>query len=121
MSMNNVLRILITVIFCFSQIIEVNANLWRKKFQEEIFTVVVTQNKEIFVQATNRAFVDVAGKIAEEKRGVFIGSKIKKVFFVATVILLGKLASKTVGVLKKWAGDAIDRAIINLRNSYYED
>ncbi|MET3560288.1 hypothetical protein ABID39_000980 [Bartonella japonica] len=120
MFINSILRIFITVIFCFSQTIQVHANLWRKKSQEEIFTVVVAQNKEIPVQVINKAFVDVSGKISEEKRGVFTGSNIEKVVFIAIGILLGKLASKTVGILKRWAGDAIYRAIINCRDAYYK-
>ncbi|WP_208436060.1 hypothetical protein [Bartonella phoceensis] len=116
---NSTLRILMTVVFCFLQVVEINANLWRGNFQEDIFIAMVAQEKDIFVQATNQAFISVSGQNTSRRDGSIIGPKAEKTIFIAISLFLGKIAFKTFEVLKKRAADALFRAFENWRDSLY--
>ncbi|WP_019223688.1 hypothetical protein [Bartonella rattaustraliani] len=119
--MNRILRILITIIFCFSQIGEVNANLGRDKSQERGFGVMVLQKQGPYFQAIKRTFVGIAGQFSEKNGGVFLVSIVDKTVFVAIVVALGAVAFKSARFIRKWIADAIYRALTNKQNSLYHD
>ncbi|ATP12242.1 hypothetical protein [Bartonella henselae] len=119
MFMNSILRILMAVIFCFSQIVEVNANLWRCRSQESTFMIMVAQEKDILVQATNRVFIGISSQNARENDRSIIKQKAEKVIFTAIAIFLGTLALKMVGVFKRWVGTRFSQAFEDWRDSLY--
>ncbi len=116
---NHILYILMTVVFCFSQIVEVHANLWRTRSQEGIFIAMITQEKDTIVQAAKIFFIGSSGQNARESDKPIIGKKVDKIIFTAMVFLGGWLAFKVVGVLKRWAGAAFSQAFEDWSSSLY--
>lgn len=115
----NILYILVSVIFYFSQIVEVNAKLWSDRSQENIIIPVDTQRKDIFFQRTNRVFITISGQNAGKNNKSIIEKKTEKVIFIAIAIFLGGVALKTVTVLKRWLGARFSQAFYNWRDSLY--
>lgn len=116
---NHILHIFMTIILCFSQILEVHANLWRAKSQEDIFIAMATQEKDALVQGEKIFVIGLSGQNARESSRSIIGKKVDKVIFTAIVFFLGRLAFKAVGVFKKWAGAALSQAFEDWRDSLY--
>ncbi|EJF87604.1 hypothetical protein ME1_01206 [Bartonella vinsonii subsp. arupensis OK-94-513] len=116
---NSILCILITVVFLFAQIVEVNANLWKGRTQENLFIAVVAQEKDIFVQVKNRAVMSISDQNAGENYRFIIRQQIEKAVFSAIAFFLGRLALKAVRVLKRWAGAALSQAFEDWRDSLY--
>ncbi|MBB5074059.1 Kef-type K+ transport system membrane component KefB [Bartonella callosciuri] len=104
------------VVFCFSQIIEVNANILRAKSQEGIFLAMVAQEKDTLCQATNTAIVAISDKSTRENSKSIIQRNIKKVIFFAVVFFLGRYAFN---MLKKWAGNAYYQGVEDWKSSLY--
>ncbi|MET3590308.1 hypothetical protein ABID23_001413 [Bartonella silvatica] len=113
MFISRILPILITVVFSFSQIIEVNASLWRGRSQESILFGIVKQEKEIPTQTKNKVLINISDHIVRENNRAFIGPKVKKAIFIVMTFLFGKLAIKAVEVLKKKAGDVLYQTLNN--------
>ncbi|WP_341871737.1 hypothetical protein [Bartonella senegalensis] len=115
--MNSILRILMVVIFCFSQIVEVNANLWKCRSQEGIVMAMVLQEKDILFKEKNRIFIGISGQNAKENDISIIRQKAEKVTAIA--LFLGTLALKMVGVFKRWVGTTFSQAFEDWRDSLY--
>ncbi|WP_208438119.1 hypothetical protein [Bartonella taylorii] len=116
---NHTLYILMTAIFCFSQIVEVHANLWRTRSQEGIFIAIVAQEKDTLVQTKKIFVIGSSGQNARERGRSINGKKVDKIIFTAIILFLGRLAFKAVGVLKRWAGAALSQAFEDWRDSLY--
>ncbi|WP_317993145.1 hypothetical protein [Bartonella gliris] len=117
---NGTLCILITVIFCFLQIVEVNANLWRERSQDGIFIAMVIQEKDILIQASNIAVIGVSDQSTWEKGRSIIGKKVEKVIISAIAFFLESLMFKAVKFFKTWATEALSQAFENWRDSLYQ-
>ncbi|MCZ2158433.1 hypothetical protein NPX99_03955 [Bartonella sp. 220] len=116
---NSILCILIAVVFLFAQIVEVNANLWKRRTQRGVFIAMVAQEKDILVQVKKRAVMRISDQNAGENRRSIIGQQIEKAVFSAIVFFLGRLAFKAVRVLKRWTGAALSQAFEDWRDSLY--
>ncbi|EJF75926.1 hypothetical protein HWV54_00295 [Bartonella alsatica] len=119
MILHNILRILMTVIFCLSQIIEVNANLLRCRSQERESITTIAQKKDIFIQTNNIVFFNVSGQSARENSKAIIRAMVEKIVFTGIALFLEKLMFKTVGIFKRWAGAALSQAFEDWRKLFY--
>lgn len=110
---------LMIAIFCFSQIVEVNANLRRARAQESIFITMGIQRENIFVQWTNKAFITISGQSSRENAKSISGQQVEKIIFTAIARILEKFALKTVIFLKRWLGSRVSQAFENWKDSLY--
>ncbi|WP_175869520.1 hypothetical protein [Bartonella gabonensis] len=117
MSKNPLLYTFMIIIICFLQIIEVHANLWRGKFQQDDFIALREQKKDIFVQGARGDIINISGQISNKNSSSLIGSNIQNIIF--TALLVWKLVSKAVEVLKTWAESKISQTFVNWRDSLY--
>ncbi|WP_273717700.1 MULTISPECIES: hypothetical protein [Bartonella] len=113
------LCVLMTVLFCFLQIFEVHANFRRDSFPEEIFIVIVSQEKEPLVLAKNKGFIAISGQTPRGKENAIIGPTVKDAIFTLYFFFIGKLVVRAVEVLKRWAVDTLSHTFENWRDSYY--
>ncbi|MGF7157812.1 hypothetical protein [Bartonella heixiaziensis] len=108
---SNILCIFITVIFCFLQIVEVNANLGRSRSQESLFIATTSHEKDILVETKNMVIIRISNQNTIEKGGSTIREKVKKGVMIATItFLLGKLALKGVIWFERWAIETLSKA-----------
>ncbi|GAA4661045.1 hypothetical protein [Bartonella pachyuromydis] len=121
MRKNNILCIIITAIFCFSQTIEVNAKLWACRSQESIFVTMDTQKKNILVQGTDSAFTTTSDQSAQEDNKFTIREKVKTITFATIAAFLGVFALKTITVLKKWVDLRFSQAFYNWQSSLFNE
>ncbi|WP_375616201.1 MULTISPECIES: hypothetical protein [unclassified Bartonella] len=112
------LCILITVLF-FSKILEIHANFRRASFPEEVFIMIMAQEKEPLILAKNKDFIAISGQTPREKEDTIIGPTIKDALFTIYFFFIGKLVVKAAGVFKRWVVDRFSHAFGNLRDSYY--
>lgn len=112
------LCVLITVLF-FSQILEVYANFRRGSFPEEVFIMMVAQEKKTLVLVKNKRFIAISGKTPRGKENAIIGPTIKDTIFTVYFFFIGKLVVKAVGVFKNWVVDTFSHTFENWRDSYY--
>ncbi|WP_273788277.1 MULTISPECIES: hypothetical protein [Bartonella] len=119
MSKNRLLCILMTIIVCFSQIIEAHANFWRGSFPEDVFIMIVDQEKEPLISAKNKDFIAISGRTPRGKENAIIGPTVKDAIFTVYFFFIGKLVVKAVGVLKRWVVDTLSHTFENWRDSYY--
>ncbi|UJM33220.1 hypothetical protein KAE70_01515 [Bartonella henselae] len=90
--MKNVFSILITVIFIISQVVNVNAGLWRETSQNNraVFFVqqrnntITQQYKDHFIQAVNIPFMLIPEASIGKETDLFSEGKIEKVFVMST-------------------------------------
>ncbi|WP_208442126.1 hypothetical protein [Bartonella raoultii] len=75
------LCILITILFCFLQTLEVHANFRRGSFREKIFIMMTAQDKEPLISAKNKDFINISGKTPRGKKGTVIGQTVKDAIF----------------------------------------
>lgn len=113
------LGILTTILFCFSQTLEVHADFRRGSFPEGIFIMMVSQEKEPFVLAKNKGFSNISGQIPRGKEGDIIGTTVKDAIFTIYFFFIGKLVVKAVGALRRWAVDSLSHTFKNWRDSLY--
>ncbi|WP_375635864.1 MULTISPECIES: hypothetical protein [unclassified Bartonella] len=119
MSKNRLLCILMAIIVCFSQIVEAHANFWRGRSQQGGFIAIWVQEKDIFVQVTRGAIMNVSDQRSGNNSRSLVGPKVEKMIFAAVALLLGKLVFKAAGVFKRWAGAKISHAFEEWRDSLY--
>ncbi len=108
----------ITVLF-FSQTLEIHANFRRASFPEEVFIMIVAQEKEPLISAKNKDFIAISGQIPRGNENAIIGPTIKDALFIVYFFFIGKLVVKAAGVLKRWVVDKFSHAFEDLRDSYY--
>ncbi|WP_273758272.1 hypothetical protein [Bartonella sp. AU55XJBT] len=113
------LCILTTTLFCFSQILEVHANFRIGSFPEDIFIIMVAQEKELLVSAKNKSFSNISGQTPRGKERDIIGPTVKDAIFTVYFFFIGKLVVKAVGVLRRWAVDTLSHTFKNWRDSLY--
>ncbi|WP_375653888.1 MULTISPECIES: hypothetical protein [unclassified Bartonella] len=70
------LCVLTTVLF-FSQILEIHANFRRGGFPEEVFIMIVDQEKEPLISAKNKSFIAISGQTSIGKENAIIGPTVK--------------------------------------------
>ncbi|GAA5109321.1 hypothetical protein [Bartonella jaculi] len=117
---NNILYILITIIFCFSQIVEVNEKLWKSRSQENIFTAMLAYNKDIIVQTKDMVVIRISNQNAGEKNRSIMRENIKKSLINATMaVVLGELMLKAGSWFKRWAVTKLSKSFENWRDSLY--
>ncbi|WP_375694192.1 hypothetical protein [Bartonella sp. AD24XZML] len=80
----------ITVLF-FSQILEIHANFRRVSFPEEVFIMIVDQEKEPLISAKNKDFIAISGQISRGKENAIIGPTIKDALFTVYFFSLESL------------------------------
>ncbi|WP_375649856.1 hypothetical protein [Bartonella sp. OT172YNZD] len=119
MSKNRLLCILMAIIVCFTQIVEVHANFWRGRSQQDGFITIGAQEKDIFVQLTRGVIMSVSGQRSEKNSRSLVVPKVEKMIFAAVALLLGKLVFKAAGVFKRWVGAKISYAFEEWRVSLY--
>ncbi|UNF29958.1 hypothetical protein MNL13_04220 [Bartonella krasnovii] len=89
------LCILITILFSFSQTLEVHADFRRDSFPEEIFVMIPAQEKEPLVSKKNKGFINISGQTPRGKERAIIGPTVKDaiftVYFFSSENLLLKL------------------------------
>ncbi|WP_074380741.1 hypothetical protein [Bartonella doshiae] len=108
---SNILCIFITVIFCFLQIVKVNANLGRSRSQESLFIATTSHEKDILVETKNMVIIRISDQNTIEKSGSTIGEKVKKGVMIATItFFLAKLALKGAILFETWAIETISKA-----------
>ncbi|AFR26363.1 hypothetical protein RM11_0635 [Bartonella quintana RM-11] len=106
------------LIFCFSQIMEVNANLWRGRLQDGVFMTMVVQEKDMLVQVrmTNMDIVRISDKNSREKDRSPI---IEKVMIATIALFIEKFIFRVGVFFKRWAESALSQAFQNWRASLY--
>ncbi|WP_273755533.1 MULTISPECIES: hypothetical protein [unclassified Bartonella] len=112
------LCILTTILFCFSQTLEVHASFRRGSFSEKTFVMMAAQEKEPLVSAKNKGFINISGKTPRGKERAIIGQTVKDAIFTV-YFFIGKLVVKVVGALRGWAVDALSHTFKNWRVSLY--
>lgn len=113
------LCVLITVLFCFLQILEVHANFRRGRFSEDVFIMIVAQEKKPLVSAENKGLIPISGRTPRGKVDAIIGPTVKDAIFTVYFFFIGKLVVRAVGVLKRWAVDTLSHTFESWRDSYY--
>ncbi|WP_144756047.1 MULTISPECIES: hypothetical protein [Bartonella] len=121
MCKNNALYILMTTIFCFSQIVEVNMQLWRDRIQESVFVAMDVQRNNILVQGTNKAFIAISDQNIRENTKSIIGKMFEKVLLFGIDFVLGKVTLKAVSFLKRWAEARFSQAFADWKASLYKN
>ncbi|EJF86062.1 hypothetical protein [Bartonella rattimassiliensis] len=119
MSKNRLLCVLIIFIICFSQIIEVRANLSRGRFQQDRFIAIKALEKDVCVQITRRAVMSISGQRSGENSRSLIGLTVEKMISTVVTFFVGKLVFKAVRVFKTWAGAKLSRSFEEWRTSLY--
>ncbi|WP_273724088.1 hypothetical protein [Bartonella sp. AU18XJBT] len=100
MSKNRLLCILMTIIVCFSQIVEAYANFWRGSFSEDVFIMIVDQEKKPFISAKNKDFIAISGKTPRDKENAIIGPTVKDAIFTVYFFSLESLSLSQLESLK---------------------
>ncbi|EJF80597.1 hypothetical protein MCO_00111 [Bartonella sp. DB5-6] len=117
---NHTLCILMTTVFCFLQIVEVNENFWRVRSQEGVLIAMVVQEKDISVQETNMIAVGILDKSAREKsESTTIRKEFKKAVTTTMTIFLRSFVLKTFRFLKIWVGEILSQAYGEWQVSLY--
>ncbi|PIT68631.1 hypothetical protein [Bartonella tribocorum] len=119
MSKNRLLCILMATVICFSQIMEVRANLSRGRSQQVGFVTMRTPERDIFVHGTGGVIVNISGQRSEKNSCSFIMPMVEKIIFTVVTFLLGKLMFKVIEVLKIWAGDKLSQSFKEGQNLSY--
>ncbi|MBX4336285.1 hypothetical protein [Bartonella raoultii] len=119
MPTKNTLYILLAVIFCFSKIIEVNANLWKGRAQESVFVTMGAQRNKILVQGTNKAFITISDQSTRENTKSIIGQIVKKAILFGIDLVLEKISLKAVTFFKRWVEARFSQSFYNWRDSLY--
>lgn len=113
------LGILTTILFCFSQTLEVHANFRIGSFPEGIFIMMVSQEKKPLVSAKNKGLISISERTPRDKVDAIIGPTVKDAIFTVYFFFIGKLVVRAVGVLKRWVVDTLSHTFENWRDSYY--
>ncbi|UNF46282.1 hypothetical protein MNL02_04525 [Bartonella krasnovii] len=113
------LCILITILFSFSQTLEVHADFRRDSFPEEIFVMIPAQKKEPLVSEKNKGFINISGQTPRGKERAIIGPTVKDAIFTVYFFFIGKLVVKALGALRRWAVDTLSHTFKNWRDSLY--
>ncbi|GAB5042222.1 hypothetical protein BHOIPH791_09010 [Bartonella henselae] len=121
MKMKNVFSILITIIFIISQVVNVNAGLWRGASQDNraVFfaqqhnNAITQQYKDHFIRAVNIPFMLSPEASIGKETDLFSEGKVENVFIITSTIL-------ATGVFGAFLGSIFTTMLMFLGGTFYK-